>query len=63
MWVRVYISGGYTYLIDFIEWFGYWMREGVFFLYPLFLFLLVLLVYDLYTLHIFCPFINTISYL
>ena len=30
MWVRVYIGGGYMYLIDFRV-VGYWVREGVFF--------------------------------
>ena len=31
MWVRVYIGGGYTHLIDFIEWLGIGIGRGYFF--------------------------------
>ena len=59
MWLRVYIDGGYTNLIDFIEWLGIGIGSGYFFV-PSFLlfacFTCILLVYS-------CAFFNTISYL
>ena len=36
IWVKVYIGDGYTHLIDFIEWLGIWLRDGVFFFRTLF---------------------------
>ena len=37
MWVRMYIGGGYTHLIDFIDWLGLG-RGSVFLCVPSFLF-------------------------
>ena len=48
VWLWVYIDGGYSHLVDFIDWLGCgWGRST--FLYPLFCFCLILLVYGLCT--------------